>query len=284
MRSNISPRPEQVQAHTKDLTFIVPIRHPDNLRDPAAQKQILTKTFASIAAQRDNSWRAVIVANPGTPLPDTIPEGIDIVWVDYAPNPQHELKDHDFRAALNVFLLDKGRRVWSGIKAFPNSRYFMVLDDDDFVSRDLTGFVRRNSGPNGWYIEKGFGMDPDGRHAVALDRFHKTSGSSHIVRADLYPLPDAQDPTFNDFAITWLGAHGGITERFESLNKPLFPLPFHGAVYMVNNPNSHSNSNSMLRQYVINKDTLRRPWGLPSKLKRLHRVNASFREEFLGET
>jgi len=265
----------------KDITYIIPIRHPDNLRNPDVQIKILHKTFASYTNQSDDSWRAVIVANPGTPLPD-LPEGFEVAWVDYGPNPQHELKNHDFREALNFFLFDKGRRVWSGIKAFPDSRYYMVMDDDDLISRDLTAYVKANTGPNGWFIEKGYGIDPDGGFAMELDRFHKTSGSSHIVRADLYPLPDKDSDEFEAYVIKWLGAHGGITELFEDMGKPLTPLPFYGAVYMVNNPNSHSNSNSMLRQYVVNKDSLRRPWSLPGKLKRLRRVNASFRDEFLG--
>ena len=265
----------------KDLTFVIPIRHPDNLRNPDVQVKILRKTFRSYTAQTDDSWRTVIVANPGTPLPE-LPEGFEVAWVDYAPNPQHELKEHEFRKALNFFLLDKGRRVWSGIKAFPDSRYFMVMDDDDLVSRDLTAFVKNNSGPNGWFIEKGYGIDPDGAFAIAIDRFHKTSGSSHIVRADLYPLPEADSDEFEDYVMTWLGAHGGITELFESIGKPLSPLPFYGAVYMVNNPNSHSNSNTVMRNYVINKDTLRRPWSIFGKLSKLKRIDNDFRLEFLG--
>lgn len=273
--------PARSAAPRKALTFVIPIRHPENLRDPEAQIAILERTFASIAAQSDPAWRAVIVANHGTPLPQ-LPRGFEIAWVDFEPNLQHELRDHDFHPALNQFLIDKGRRVWAGIRKYPASDYFMVLDDDDFVCRDLTAFVAARGGGNGWYIDRGFGIDPGGMLAMSLDRFHKICGSSHIVRGDLYDLPAADDPGLEDYVMTWLGAHGGITERFESIGKPLAPLPFPGAVYMVNNPNSHSNSNSMLRQYVINKDTLRRPWSLPGKLSRLKRVNRRFRAEFLG--
>lgn len=265
----------------KDLTFVIPIRHPANLRDPQAQLRILETTFPSYTAQTDDSWRAVLVANRGTPLPP-LPKGFEVVWVDYDPNPEHELKDHEFRQALNRFLLDKGRRVWSGMTAFPDSRYFMVVDDDDFISRDLTAHVRAGSG-NGWYIDKGYGVELDGKWAMALNRFHKISGSSHIVHADLYDLPAREDENFDLYAAEWLGAHGGITEKFEEIGKPLAPLPFPGAVYLVNNPNSHSVSNRLLRMYVLNKDTLRRPWTLFEKLSRLKRVDPRFKVEFLGQ-
>lgn len=265
----------------KDITFVIPVRHPETLRNPDAQIRILSGCFSSVAAQSEDNWRAVVVANEGTPLPD-LPNGFEVVWVAYEPNPQHDLNRHDFEAAMQWFRLDKGRRVWSGMKSFPDTKYFMILDDDDFVSRRITSFVRANCDRNGWFINMGYGMDPGGSWAFELHRFHKICGSSHIVRADLYDLPDADDPSFADYVRKWLGSHGATTEHFADRDAPLVPLPFHGAVYLVNNPNSHSRSNKMIRQYLLNKDTLRRPWSLPEKLQRLTLVNAAFRTEFLG--
>lgn len=275
--------PKQSQTDKKDLTFIIPVRHPDNLRDPAAQTRILNRTFASIAAQTISSWRAVVIANHGTELPE-LSDGFEVVWVDYAPNPRHELNAHDFQNAMDFFRLDKGRRVWSGMNAFPDTHYFMIVDDDDYVSRDLTAYARAHRGANGWFIRYGYGIDPDGGVAIELDRFHKTCGTSHIARADLYDLPDIDDPNFAEYVKKWLGSHGATTEHFEAIDAPLSALPFHGAVYLMNNPNSHSRSNRLLRQYIFNMDTVRRPWNLFAKLSQLTRVNHAFRTEFLGNT
>lgn len=212
-----------------------------------------------------------------------LPKGFEVAWVTYEPNPQHELRKHDFESAMQWVRLDKGRRIWSGMMQFPDSDYFMFLDDDDFVSKRLTAFVVANRGQNGWFVNMGYGMDPGGSWAIELRRFHKICGSSHIVRCDLYDLPNEDDPGFASYVRKWLGSHGATTEHFIDRSAPLAPLPFHGAVYLVSNPNSHSISNIMLRQYVINKETLRRPWTLPGKLRRLTRVDAGFRGEFLGE-
>lgn len=266
----------------KDLTFIIPIRHPDNLRDPQSQVRILNKTFKSYLAQTDDNWQVVIVANHGTLLPE-LPAGFHVVWVDYPPNPKHELKDHDHQAAMGAILRDKGSRIAEGIRSFPDTHYYMLMDDDDFVSAQLTAFVKANRGQNGWYVNNGYGLDLDGSLTIALDRFHKVSGSSHIVRRDLYRLPDQDDPDYEQYIMRWLGTHGPTTELFEEIGEPLAPLPFFGAAYMMSNPNSHSNTNSVLRGYVINKDTLRRPWSLFGKLARLKRINAAFRAEFFGE-
>lgn len=266
----------------RDLTFVIPIRHPDNLRNPDAQLHILNQTFPCYSAQTADSWRVVLIANRGTLLPK-LPRNFEIVWVDFAPNPQHELKDHEFRSAMNAVLLDKGRRIGAGMRAFPDSHYFMLMDDDDFVSRRLTEFVRANRGENGWYVNRGYGVGLDGSLAMALERFHKISGSSHIMRGDLLPLPDPDDPAYDPYVMKWLGTHGPTTELFEEIGKPLAPLPFPGAIYLVNNPNSHSISNALVRQYVLNKDTLRRPWTFFEKFSRLKRIDNQFRAEFFGK-
>lgn len=265
----------------KDLTFVIPVRHSANLRDAGAQQQVLRKTFQSISGQKSRNWRAVVVANHGTTLPK-LPEGFEVVWVDYAPNPQHDIKSNDFQTAMDFFRLDKGRRVWSGMRAFPDTHYFMIVDDDDFVSRDLTGFVNTHRGENGWFIQHGYGIGPKGGLAIELDRFHKTCGTSHIARADLYDLPEENDSGFAHYVRKWLGSHGATTEHFEKIGAPLSVLPFQGAVYLVNNPNSHSQSNRLLRQYVFNKHSLKKPWTLPGKMSRLKRIDAQFQAEFLG--
>lgn len=265
----------------KDLTFIIPVRHPDTIRNPEVQRQVLQNTCVSIAQQIEDNWRAVIVANRGLSLPD-LPKGVEVAWVDYGPNPQHDLENHDFKEAMEFVRLDKGRRVWAGMQQFPDTRYFMVFDDDDFVSRHLSAFVGANLGANGWYVDAGYGMNPGGQYAMRLKRFHKICGSSHIVRADLYQAPAPDDPEFEFYLKQWLGSHGATTERFEDFGAPLAPLPFPGAVYLVNNPNSHSRTTALLRQYIITKDTLRRPWSIFDKLSRLKRINNDFRAEFLG--
>jgi len=266
----------------KDITYIIPIRHPDNLRDPAAQLAIWGRTFPCYTAQTDDNWRVVLVANPGTHIPP-LPKGFEVVRVDYPPNMMHELKDHDHRRAMDAIMLDKGRRIGAGIRAFPDSHYYMLMDDDDFVSSKLTAFVKKNRGENGWFVNQGYGVELNGSLAMELDRFHKHSGSSHIMRKDLLPLPDEDDPAYDPYVMKWLGTHGPTTELFEDIGTPLAPLPFYGAAYLVNNPNSHSASNALLRMYVLNKDTLRKPWSIFRKLSRLKRIDNHFRAEFFGK-
>src|SRR5690606_35331807 len=47
------------------VTFVIPVRHPDNARDWALLRSSLSQTIASISNQTHDDWRAVIVANTG---------------------------------------------------------------------------------------------------------------------------------------------------------------------------------------------------------------------------
>jgi exopolysaccharide biosynthesis predicted pyruvyltransferase EpsI len=93
----------------------------------------------------------------------------------------------DFREA---FRADKGRRVLKGMLRARDSRFFMIVDDDDFVSARIAQFVSENGGANGWIINHGYIWDHGGKLLLGHDDFNHICGTSLIVRADLYGLPE----------------------------------------------------------------------------------------------
>lgn len=264
------------------LTFVIPIRHHENSRDWGLECENLLNTARSIAAQTEPGWAAVVVVNHGAELP-ALPDGVFVERIDLSPNLHHDVQAGDFQTSMAAFRSDKGRRALAGMRAAPGSEYFMIVDGDDFVSRDLSAYVKANRGADGWYVADGYGVNFRGTWTYRIEgRFHKTAGTSHIVRADLYDIPAEDDPAFIPYISKRLGAHGAITELFAEDGHPLAPLPFPGAAYVVGHPNSHSISNTLLRQYILNKDSLRRPWRLPSKLARIGGVDQAFRQRFMG--
>lgn len=184
---------------------------------------------------------------------------------------------------MEAVRLDKGRRILAGMRAAGPTDYFVFFDDDDYASRRLTGYVRANSGANGWYIEHGYGVNHHGRIRIALHPFHKTCGSSHIIRSDLFDVPPEGDPAHDPYVRLFLGAHGAIPENYAKRGHPLLSLPFPGAVYRLDHPNSHSRTTTLFRQYIFNRENVtRRPDKLLRTLGRLRPVDAAFRREFYG--
>ncbi|SFI10148.1 galactosyl transferase [Albimonas pacifica] len=264
------------------LTFVVPIRHPQNARDWALEKANLARTARSIAGQTAPGWRAVVVANEGADLPP-LPAGFEVARVNHPPNPGHDLVKTDRQAAWAVFRRDKGRRVADGLRAAGASRYFMIVDGDDLVSNRLSAHVLENDGANGWVFESGWCLDADGRFAMKLtERFEKVCGTSHILRADLFALPEPETPGYWERVELMLGSHVRVAGQVAQEGRPIAPLPFPGAAYLVGHANAHSLSRGVLRRYFLNGNLVRQPAATLGQLRHLHRVGPAFRQEFMG--
>jgi hypothetical protein len=263
------------------LTFIIPIRHQDNARDWSLLKANLSQTAASIASQAHPGWRALVVANEGADLP-ALPAGFDVVRVAFAPNDLHEMGEADLEAVYESFRADKGRRVLAGMLAARDSRFFMIVDDDDFVSARIAGHVAENPDANGWTVERGYIWDDGGRLLLGYDEFNHLCGTSLIVRADLYGLPDHFEDASLDWIKSMLGSHVRIADILAGRGTPLAPLPFRGAVYRVAHGGSHSKAPSLLKTYFLSREALARPRRLLRHLGRLRLVDANARREFFG--
>jgi hypothetical protein len=90
------------------VTFIIPVRHPDNARDWSRLKANLAQTVASISNQTSDDWRGIIVANEGADLPD-LPERFCVERVTFPPNDMHERGKASIEAFRDAFRADKVR-------------------------------------------------------------------------------------------------------------------------------------------------------------------------------
>ncbi|WP_298933747.1 galactosyl transferase [uncultured Ramlibacter sp.] len=262
------------------LTFIIPVRHQDNARDWSRLKANLAQTVASISNQADGDWNGVIVANEGADLPD-LPDRFRVEWVQFGPNLMHEKGGGSTEDFLDAFRIDKGRRVLKGMLSSRDSRFFMIVDDDDFVSSRLAGFVAQHTEAPGWTVNLGYIWDDGGNLLLQHDKLNHVCGTTLIVRSDLYGLPQRFEDASQDYIKTMLGSHRRIDDILTARATPLRQLPFRGAIYRVGHAGSHSQAPKILRKYVWNWGALRRPQQLLNLL-RLRPVDTAVRKEFFG--
>ncbi|MEP7295451.1 MAG: galactosyl transferase [Burkholderiales bacterium] len=265
------------------LTFVIPVRHPANAKNWPQLKRLLEQTAVAISQQDNHAWRAVVVANTGADLP-ALPERFEVKRVDFAPNPKHELGQNEAEreAVYDAFRYDKGRRVLAGMLHMRDSDYFMIVDDDDFVSRKLAGFVADRHGASGWYIKNGY-VWTDGGHGLYLHpSFHTYCGTSHIVRSDLMELPQSLEQAATPYIKQMLGSHLFLKGYLHENGNPLSPLPFVGAVYRIGHPGAHSKSASLWRTFVFQRSLTQRPWVILRNVLRMRVVTARLRRDFFG--
>ncbi|WP_199320672.1 hypothetical protein [Leptolyngbya sp. FACHB-261] len=133
---------------------------------------------------------------------------------------------------------DKGRKILAGLihaRQFSPS-HTMVVDADDCISKNLAAFVDQRAGNNGWFLNKGYRYH-DGDSFVYLKRrnFYRMCGTCNIVRYDLNQLPEHPEYNRGYGYYEYYIAHERVKETLAAQGSPLKPLPFSGAVYMVEN-------------------------------------------------
>jgi hypothetical protein len=263
------------------LTFVIPVRHPENMKDPIQSREVLTHTIRSISSQESDGWRAVIVANRGTDLPQ-LPPKFEACFVDFPPNSVHDRSDATEEEWCDAIRIDKGRRMLSGMLYAADTEYFMLVDDDDLISRRLTGYVTENLRKNGWYFQNGYLWETGGKLLYLYSDFSKLCGTSHIVRRDLYDLPESIDNASDDYIRKMLGSHIFIADRLRSSGVPLDPLPFPGAIYRIGQAGSWSRCPGLLRMVLWKRRIIFNPIRLMAAVRRFRLLTPRLAREFLG--
>ncbi|MEO0680748.1 MAG: hypothetical protein AAF192_10065 [Pseudomonadota bacterium] len=215
------------------VTFVIPIRHPAGVKDPALQRAVLAQTLRSIAAQSSRDWRLRIVCNPEQVLPE-LPARTERVHVDLPPNRAMEVAT-DRTEMVDALNFDKGSRVLAGVRDLDPGDRFMVVDDDDFISRRLTAWLAAQDPARGFYVEKGWSWVPGKPALRKLDAFHRCCGSCLSAPFGLWRA--SREPDDPD-AIREIGCHWILPDRVAGTAEALAPVPFRAAVYRMANVNS----------------------------------------------
>lgn len=261
------------------LHFIVPVRHPESVRDWSVVQGQLAETVRSISNQDQAGWVCHVVANERAELPD-LPSEVVIHRVDLPlPHmPDRHLETEDFYDAVRH---DKGLRILPAVETVPDTDFFMVVDFDDFVSRRLAGTVARSPTANGWYVWSGF-LFSGGNILFKHQSLDTLCGSTLISRRGLlgsFRLPTGEV----DIAKVkrHLGSHIFIKPDLKEAGTPLAPLPFAGTVYRVGNPQSTSGAGHMVSEMTPRWLARKAPITFLRRLLSYRPVTASVRAEFL---
>jgi hypothetical protein len=128
---------------------------------------------------------------------------------------------------------DKWRKVRIGLLAASGLApcHLMIMDADDLASNRLAGHVALNPTSHGWYFDQGWMYDNNSHFILKRWRdFDKVCGSSSIIRfnAEDFPKIEKTPNVILDFG------HSVIREAMVRRGTPLKPLPFAGAIYVLN--------------------------------------------------
>jgi hypothetical protein len=218
------------------LTFIIPVKSKTITRSWDLLSRLLERTLKSICRQTSSRFSVVVVCNERPDIQFTHPN-IYYLEVDFpapVPVPKNfeNRQGYEYIHSLDIARknADKARKILAGVdfvkSDFPwelKPTHLMIVDADDCVSCRLAAFVEQHPNADGWVMRRGYMYREGGKILyVNLRRFNHVSGTSIIVRTDLYHAL-FENPEFYFCSFDQLP---GIDMR---------PLPFPGALYSMMN-------------------------------------------------
>ena len=214
------------------FTFAIALTPRANARDWARVEALLDLTLASLRAQTDPDWRALLAVHdrPRIAVPDPRVELVAVDWPVTPPGPHND---------------DSGRKKHrlSDIVRDRGGGFLMILDADDWVDRGIVAAARATVGEAhvGALVEDGLALDFATLRAAPLPHpaleglpFHRFCGSCGVALIRPGAGPEIRrDP----FAV--LRSHHRWVEVAAEHGAALARLPVSGA-YLVNTGENHS--------------------------------------------
>lgn len=223
------------------LAFVSSLPHPVNCASYRRRSELLVDTLGSILRQRDPDLHVIVVVNepPEAALPDD--PRVEIVQVSFPPKESPAGKP-----SLVAIERDKGAKLGMGTSfaVRRGAQHVMYVDSDDYIHRDIAGFVAQHPDASGWYFDTGY-FHIRGQRSVApiAHDFHQRNGTSHIMRTDLLDVAGDLDPSMprddvleavgRNKAVSIMGRHRPIVQWFQDLGAPLDPMPFPAAIWEI---------------------------------------------------
>ena len=188
--------------------------------------KLFERCIQSVCNQTSPNFRVIVVCNE-KPKIDFFHPLVSYVEVDFLPSGSDVIAK----------TLDRGYRVVKGLtlaQEFEPS-HVMFVDADDCISKYIAEFVENNRHCDGWYIKTGY-IYKDGSNLIYFynKNFNLECGTCNIIKTDLYELQPSLLKS-KDFILNYYGRHRYISERLISQGAEVEPLPFNGAVYIVEN-------------------------------------------------
>lgn len=211
------------------IVFVVPLMNPKVSNSWQRVLRLFERSIQSICNQTSPDFRVVVVCNQ-KPNIDFCHPHIIYLEVDFSPN------------SLDVYAktMDRGQRVLYGLQWSQRLKpsHVMFVDADDCISNRIAEFVAANHNCEGWVMQQGY-MYKEGANWIydvpsRKKPFNLMCGTSNIIRTDLYEL-DPVRLLDTEFMLEYYGKHMYITEYLKQQKTVIKPLPFNGAVYVVEN-------------------------------------------------
>lgn len=254
------------------LYFIIPLISRKASKDWNMVSELFNRTLWSCYNQTDPNFRIIVACHDIPELTQKYDSRVEFIRVteNEAPIPktqEEKMMDKGYKTHILAMRL---RELGGG--------YAMMVDGDDLVSCHLAEFVNKNPNQNGFYVKTGYVYFVGDNYMKIMPKF--SSGSACIVNYSVEDLPSDSTGarTSNNDKNPWIirKRHGGIVPFCEQTGRPLKPLPFKGAVYVLGSGENHSMYGKTTKYQTRKREFIEmfaRKYPIKEKLKKEFSIN-----------
>jgi len=217
------------------LCFLIALKSQSVSKDWARVSSLFENTLKSAYNQIDPDFRIVVVCHEVPQLSKQYDERVEIITVDFPP---------PVKVVTELTMQDKWKKLAVGMIRVGQLQpdFVMIMDADDLVSNRLSKFVNNNKSSNGWAFRQGYTYRYGSRWIYRNDKF--SCGSDAIVNSRLVNFPKDYSAESINHCILLRWGHTIISEKLAEQGTPLQPLPFFGAVQVINHGENDSHTPS----------------------------------------
>lgn len=208
----------------------------------------LNNTLRSIYNSTNQNYHVFIT----TDTPDEVNKLVnDKTTVLYAESQEH--KTNNFIQESTMDKSEKKRIIGSYIKSFhTESFYFMFMDADDLIHKNLIDYVLKDDNKNGYVVDTGYVLDIKHKLLAFKENVDKVCGSCFIGYFEPDDLPYNKYDTQSVFS--QFKNHKYYVENAKSNGKYPESIPYPYVVYYKNHGDSlEANRKKPLRIQIISK-------------------------------
>lgn len=234
----------------KMLIFITSLKHPKVTKNVQNVYQLLDRSLRSIENQTKKDFLVLVVCHE-IPILSKKYEFVKYLITDLAPPAEtpEELMHHGGETSQekeyknNLIRLDRWKKYLDGLYFSKQYKptHVMFFDADDYISSKIVETVTSGPKEKSWVIDKGYIWWEHDKYLVKTNKFHKICGTCFIYSMYIFShLPVEKNEVEIDWYKDFLGGHVQVPSLLEKQGVILWPLPYHWAIYVINNWENHS--------------------------------------------
>ena len=168
------------------VSFLIPLRPKADENTWVRTCKLLERTCGSLLNQSNGRFRVVVAGHDCPAFLSRFNDGrFEFHEVDYGREvpKQSKRRDRNWKVAFAGIIASKD-----------NPLYYMSLDADDLVHKNLVNYVERNQAEEVLLLEVGYEWNLKLNRICLRKDFHRRCGSCCILRASVFPLPKKDHP------------------------------------------------------------------------------------------